>query len=277
MSQPGPETWYALAATLGLAALACALIALFKDRSRGRRRCPTCWYNMSGIAGTVCPECGHDARREKRLFKGRLLRKWATVAVLLGAASYASLRMPDLRAAGWMSLVPTTIVVLYAPAKPSPVSGSTAITFSEHCESALLGRFTSGRFWRWQSSLYIRRCIAAMDSHPDTWVRLPEQWPRDQALRVDPRCASLWLGFSEGRTPEGLWKSEHFTLPPHSQPPEIPVRIIFSGHVLYETIARPPIRLTSPATQPSDALQEPPAPTTGPSGEILWHSGRHTP
>jgi hypothetical protein len=44
-------------AGLGLAGWAC-----FDDKARWRRRCPHCWYDMSGATGLVCPECGRDAR-----------------------------------------------------------------------------------------------------------------------------------------------------------------------------------------------------------------------
>ena len=46
-------------------------------RSKGRPRCPKCWYDMRGSLRTlVCPECGHDAKYEQRLHADRL-REWA--------------------------------------------------------------------------------------------------------------------------------------------------------------------------------------------------------
>ena len=40
----------------GLIALGALLIlrALFADRSRGRRRCPRCWYSMDGAPSLPC-------------------------------------------------------------------------------------------------------------------------------------------------------------------------------------------------------------------------------
>ena len=55
---------------------------LWGDRSKGRPRCPKCWYDMRGTVPRVeCPECGHDARQERRLYRNR--RRWWPV--ILGA------------------------------------------------------------------------------------------------------------------------------------------------------------------------------------------------
>ena len=56
-----------------LLAAGCALTAwgLFGDRSKNRRRCPRCWYDMRGSRGYVCSECGHDAVEVRRLYKDR--------------------------------------------------------------------------------------------------------------------------------------------------------------------------------------------------------------
>lgn len=76
---------------MGLAfVVACALVTwgLFADRSKGRARCPRCWYDMrgrrEGAEGLVCPECGHDARNERRLYKDR--RRWRAVCIGLAIA-----------------------------------------------------------------------------------------------------------------------------------------------------------------------------------------------
>jgi hypothetical protein len=45
----------------------------------GRRRCPRCWYDMRATDSLHCPECGHGARRERRLHKWR--RRWWLVAL----------------------------------------------------------------------------------------------------------------------------------------------------------------------------------------------------
>ena len=64
---------------------------LWGDRSKGRARCPRCWYDMRGsLPSLQCPECGHDAKQERRLYRNH--RRWWRTAlgvVLVLLASYA--------------------------------------------------------------------------------------------------------------------------------------------------------------------------------------------
>lgn len=81
--------------------------AVFWDRSRGRRRCPKCWYDMAGVPGLRCPECGRGFVAE-RVF-GKTRRHWrqavaALVVVLLG---YLGVRIPDVFTDGLATVVPT--------------------------------------------------------------------------------------------------------------------------------------------------------------------------
>ncbi|MBX3407391.1 MAG: hypothetical protein KF869_11580 [Phycisphaeraceae bacterium] len=80
--------------------------ALFRDRSRGRRRCPKCWYDMKGVPGLRCPECGRDARNDRALFRTR--RRWglAVVAVLLALAGFVGTRVPRAMKGSWFAEVP---------------------------------------------------------------------------------------------------------------------------------------------------------------------------
>ena len=74
-----PWIFWAIAAVLFFAAISLLYWGLWGDRSKGRLRCPKCWYDMSGSfeAGKLeCPECGKDAGVEKRLRKNHC-RWWA--------------------------------------------------------------------------------------------------------------------------------------------------------------------------------------------------------
>ena len=98
------QTWYATVWTAGaavvfLGAIALLWCGLFGDRSKGRTRCPKCWYDMRGslAAGRLaCPECGYEARGERQLHKHR--RRWK--AAILGAV----LMLPYL-SAGWLLIL----------------------------------------------------------------------------------------------------------------------------------------------------------------------------
>ena len=49
---------------------------LWRDRSKGRPRCPKCWYDMRGTLPRLeCPECGNDAGEEQHLYADRI-RRW---------------------------------------------------------------------------------------------------------------------------------------------------------------------------------------------------------
>jgi hypothetical protein len=83
------------------------------DPPRGRRRCPICWYDMSGDRLT-CPECGRTATREAALFRTR--RRWrrAMLALLLLALVPAVFYGDRFRTSGWAAM-PRTLVLLSLP------------------------------------------------------------------------------------------------------------------------------------------------------------------
>lgn len=99
------------AGVAGVLALAVLYVALLRDRSRGRRRCPKCWYDMSGVPGLRCPECGREARREKGLFRTRRRLGLAAAGVVLGLVSHVGAGMPwAVENGGWTRLVPDTVL-----------------------------------------------------------------------------------------------------------------------------------------------------------------------
>ena len=68
------------------------------DRSKGRPRCPKCWYDMRGtVPSLACPECGHAPGSERRLYKTR--RRWRPV--VLGAVLVLLLSYPLTIVGGW--------------------------------------------------------------------------------------------------------------------------------------------------------------------------------
>jgi len=89
--------------------------SLFHDRARGRRRCPKCWYDLRGTPGLRCSECGYEAKRERQLFSTRRRWRLAALGVLLMLAASSAGLAPKVRRDGWLSLVPTTVLILAVP------------------------------------------------------------------------------------------------------------------------------------------------------------------
>ena len=68
------------------------------DRSKGRARCPKCWCDMGGTLPQLeCPECGHDAGQERRLYRSR--RGWR--AIVLGVVLVLLSCYPLTIVGGW--------------------------------------------------------------------------------------------------------------------------------------------------------------------------------
>ncbi len=97
---------------LGFAASGVLVIwwAMFADKSRGRRRCPRCWHDLSRTPGTVCGECGRVIAHERELFRTR--RRWlvggTALGILLTVTAWIRL---EATSAGWSSLMPTPVLV----------------------------------------------------------------------------------------------------------------------------------------------------------------------
>jgi hypothetical protein len=76
--------WFIALAAVSLLGVWLAAWAIYGDPARGRRRCPTCWYDMSGTpASRRCPECGHACEEEKDLLRPRRRRFLATIGIFL--------------------------------------------------------------------------------------------------------------------------------------------------------------------------------------------------
>src|SRR5689334_22498472 len=99
----GAWSWafWAGGALVGLIGLWMLWRALFADRARGRRRCPKCWYDLAGVPGLKCPECGREVKREKQLGKTR--RRWGVAVlgvIVLGIAAGLGVT-PRIAEQGW--------------------------------------------------------------------------------------------------------------------------------------------------------------------------------
>ncbi len=97
---------------LGLAVVLTAY-ALFADRAKGRRRCPKCWYDMAGLPGPQCPECGHAARNDRALSRTRRRWKRLVFTVPLAIIGYAGIVGPGVLSDGARAIVPNALVALW--------------------------------------------------------------------------------------------------------------------------------------------------------------------
>lgn len=146
------------------------LWALFWDRSRGRRRCPKCWYDMAGVPGLKCPECGGDAQAERRLFRTR--RRWRAAAcgvvlALLGPGLWIA---SIIRSGEWPAHLPSTALILLVGR-----SGDVRIERELHHRAergdGAIGWIERSALWEWQWRLLKRRCESAIASEPGSSPR----------------------------------------------------------------------------------------------------------
>jgi HEAT repeat protein len=150
------ETWIwifrFLCVTLSLAAAFLLYRALFHDRSRGRRRCPRCWYDVAGVQGLTCPECGRAARAERSFFRTRRHWRRAAAALLVAVCAYgAGLAPRAIRSGSWWSAVPTPVLAVVLQF----YDNDDAQLFSSMC-ARLTG--SGAQLSGWERLLLARRC-----------------------------------------------------------------------------------------------------------------------
>src|SRR5262245_52001558 len=113
-ADPGGWLSTTVGAAFALAGLALVAWALFRDRARGRRRCPGCWYDIAGVPADpvpdrhgqqvrTCPECGRRTPGERPLLRTR--RQWRLAAagvLVMWLGPYAWMTAPRIRSQGWL-------------------------------------------------------------------------------------------------------------------------------------------------------------------------------
>lgn len=134
---------------MSLAGIAWLLWSLFSDRPRGRRRCPSCWYDFAGLAtDSRCPECGRDGLTDRHLARTR--RRWglacfAIIPLIAGYITGATPRVFEENSA--TGFFPTTFLVLAAPTLDAK-----AIADGSNLRGLTFARLTRGEIkgpWRW--------------------------------------------------------------------------------------------------------------------------------
>ncbi|MFT3687048.1 MAG: hypothetical protein QM783_19355 [Phycisphaerales bacterium] len=193
-----PE-WVWLAAGWVLAMCGVYLLALGRlrpNKKRGRL-CRGCGYDMVGLGGLKCPECGRVAKSERELVKRRTgLALRAIGAVLLLAAPVAT-RVPEVVKHGWAGGVPDYVLAFVTPREdpwkawldrpgryslPTPIVGSTEEGASRALFAELDRRLTAREMSNGAASLYLRRVHHETLSLVDTNLRTPPFWAKLQGF-----------------------------------------------------------------------------------------------
>jgi hypothetical protein len=147
---------------VGVAGLWLLYFALWKDRARGRRRCPKCWYDLSGSQSRTCSECGHASKSERKLLKTR--RRWgiAFLALVTLASALMLSRASMIARGDWAFAMPTTVLIVMLPwTEDHPTTGDwRTAAFNELMLQRVGVNSTAARtppMWDWQWRLIVKR------------------------------------------------------------------------------------------------------------------------
>jgi hypothetical protein len=204
-----------------LAALGAVLLlwSLFSDRSRGKRRCPKCWYDMTGVPGQneraremlTCPECGRRSPA-RRLYRTR--RKWfrAFAACLILLSAWGAANWRAYAAGGWVRLIPSTGLALWAPtdfqftnrlssrsfagslpvrlpagfpartAGFGPASTPAPTSARQSIGEEVWRRIDEGSMWKWQSQILIARALRESHQSIANRVFVAPAWPAGEPV-----------------------------------------------------------------------------------------------
>lgn len=174
--------WYLVAGVLALVVLLLLWFAVWRGRSRGRARCPRCWYDMSGsVAGDpsfTCPECGRSISRPRKLYRVRVRWVGLALACVCAVLCAASLMMPSIEKGGVRKYLPTRVLIAMMEFEPYVRTYSTVDTIEMDearnrgfIRSELNLRRTSGAFSRadWRAYLAATRSLHPK-VHRQHWV-----------------------------------------------------------------------------------------------------------
>lgn len=185
--------FWILAGVIAVAGVWLLYAALLRDRSRGRRRCPKCWYEMTGVPGLRCPECGREARSERKLFRSRRYRWRAAGAVGLLLIAMATAWTPEVMRVGFYRAVPSAGLLLADWLLDLPEDGKVMVEIRERFDPNARGSWRpivrENTFTRWVavrwSRAVLERCEAVSDTSASTVRdRFGRRIPRYQRIDV---------------------------------------------------------------------------------------------
>jgi hypothetical protein len=174
--------WVIMAWAILAAGVLLTAWALFGDRSRGRRRCPNCWYDMTG-AGLTCPECGKVARAESGLYRDRRRWTWVLVGMLAVSLAWAPALQSNRHYEGALGFLPSSVLVLIADPTAAPGAGFLA----DHL------RHRTKDLWSWQLAIAHKRDCAVTDQDMQSLVFTRAVWPVGTDVKFQMRWSKHFV------------------------------------------------------------------------------------
>lgn len=155
--------WAASAAALVTLSLVTLVVGLWRDPSRGRRRCSNCGYDFaSADVATPCPECGRVHRSERELRRTRRSWRVVRVAAALFAASYFALVGQRIVKYGAIGAVPSTLMIPFFEHLPE-----SWVSRYNGRGGELADRVLENELWGWQREWLENRVYQAITSARD--------------------------------------------------------------------------------------------------------------
>ncbi len=187
------DNWWGVgAAGWVVAAIVVIATGAWFDRSKGRPRCPACWYDVESMlkegegrtfAQVQCPECGRKIRRARELYRTRRHVLLIRLGLFMLLCAYLTLAMPRTMEFGATGLMPTTAMIACMSYLPDSmlmerdlqqrwVSGTPT-------RDSLLGRIDDSHTWHWQRVWFHER-VAEAWAHPrrmrDLEIAMVTRW-----------------------------------------------------------------------------------------------------
>jgi hypothetical protein len=253
--------FWLLGGMFALCGIALAAWALFWDRARRRgtrlRRCPRCWYDMTGVPEFQCPECGHTASGEHAVHRTRRRYRLAALGVLTVCLAYILASIPEAQRGGWWGLAPRFVLILCLPR----LEAAAPVTWQAPPKRGLAAEFERRIFrgaWELRPLWWPERALLSVRSrgvlagrsgehtaataarafvllHADAVERCPEA---GRARVVVARCALTYARVASYRD-----RGEHRgSIGPHPQQPFVTAFDRASGNMRFEFKSRHPIQ-----------------------------------
>lgn len=193
-----PVALYSVTVLLVLLGAGVLHVAAFRDRARGRPRCPKCWYDMTGSRGFVCPECGHDAARPRNLYRTRRHGARVLLGALLIVSGLSLGAVPTVQEQGWSALIPTSALMLVLPWTDNPWVFEEVDARVSATNPEWFARRRGRHEVSTMTVFYARRCAALLRSPRDADLRLKaSQMLFDLCVRDAKVEAALIAGMTD--------------------------------------------------------------------------------